>query len=142
MRGWILCLMALSSLSALGGCRSSCSNHNLAAPSCASCGNRGGCSTCGHGGNGDSRRDQNYAATRGATACWHGICDCQPEDYCCTRQPWIVNCGAHATPPVPAIVPAPGAPPVPMVTTNNPSGVAVTGERVPAPAPSTLPDDR
>jgi hypothetical protein len=71
-------------LGSLAGC---------AGPNCGSCG--GG--SCGSGG----------CAGGGSGAGWckgHGICDCEMEDYCSSRSPWIRN-GYSAAPPVEVIQP-------------------------------------
>ncbi|HZZ79184.1 MAG TPA: hypothetical protein VFE62_11735 [Gemmataceae bacterium] len=54
---------------------------------------------------------------------WHGVCDCQMDDYCSSRSPWI-RTGAVA----------PGLTPAPV------EYVAPPGTTVPAPMPAKLPD--
>src|SRR5437879_5389269 len=90
MRGLMLSMLALSWLGLLAGCQS-----------CGSSGSHGCGSGCGGGGCG----------ARGGlggdgTCLQHGICDCEMDDYCCTRSPWVrytpVSLGApiEALPPV------------------------------------------
>lgn len=52
----------------------------------------------------------------------HGVCDCEYDDYCTSRTPWVRSTGMP--PPVVSSTPGPISEPIPA----------------PAPAPSKLPD--
>ncbi len=82
-------------LGSIAGC--ACQSGGCGTGGCGS----GGCGTggCGNGGCG---------VGDGRLADWarhkHGICDCEVDEYCSSRSPWIRNAGAVA-PPVESIQP-------------------------------------
>jgi hypothetical protein len=48
-----------------------------------------GCqSTCSHGCNTGCNSGFGRGSARG-TACTHGVCDCEVDEYCSSRAPWI-----------------------------------------------------
>jgi hypothetical protein len=98
MRRWLLSVFPLLCLAALSGCQA-CNNCST----CSSCGS--GAGGCGAG------------VLKGCG--WHGVCDCQADDQCCMRQPWLYNnvAASPAAPIVPAS--APLAPVRPMALPGN-----------------------
>jgi hypothetical protein len=55
---------------------------------------------------------------------WHGVCDCQYDDYCSSRAPWVRQGGAVA-PTTEYVSPTPG-----------------NIESIPAPLPAKLPQSK
>lgn len=60
---------------------------------------------------------------------WHGVCDCDHDDMCCTRQPWLMNGPSHAVMPDaapttgPITMPAASEVVPPQRTSARPSGL-------------------
>ena len=102
--------IALVFLGTLSGCVTTGSNG------CSS-----GCSTSGYGGNGCRTNGCKFAGggghVSGNLAHSHGICDCEYDDYCSSRSPWVRHGGV------------------------TPVGLPVAPVE-PIPAPSKLPDPK
>ena len=75
MRGLMFSVLALSWLGLVAGCQS-----------CGSSGCSSGCGSggCGAGGCGAGWRGLGSDACRS-----HGICDCEIDNHCATRSPWL-----------------------------------------------------
>jgi hypothetical protein len=109
-------LIALSFVGSLVGCKSGglgCDSG--CGDSCGISRRASSCSTggCGSGGCGTGGCSTGRCALGGAHAHSHGICDCEYDDYCLSRAPWV-RLGFHAN----------GSAPIPA------------GESIPAPLPS------
>jgi hypothetical protein len=80
-----------------------------------------GCSTCGSAGCGLSSRSTGSCSTgrcgAGHRAHAHGICDCEEDDYCTSRSPWIRH--GVSTPGVPIVTTGPVSEVIPPPTTKS-----------------------
>lgn len=77
-----------------------------------------GCNTCGSRGCGQDNCSVRGGATGGRTHA-HGICDCDHDDHCSSRSPWVRH--GHAAP-VTHVVPAPVGETVPVAPKVLPDG--------------------
>lgn len=59
---------------------------------------------------------------------WHGVCDCDHDDMCCTRQPWLNNAPVPAPGPIhtPALGPV-STPTMPVADAPQSTAVRPSG---------------
>jgi len=94
----LICSIAVVFLVSLAGCK--CGSSGCTSSDCGTGGCKSGIGGCNTGG-----------CKGGVVGRWmhsHGICDCEVDDYCTSRSPWI-RTGATMAPPVETI-PAPSVP--------------------------------